>query len=90
MNEHQFMNLFPKRKDFTRWDSICKTRIDRVYVNNNFEVKHYTTKLLVDSDHLTVICGVSFKGEDVNYWKLNTDPEMFYYDIRIKRRNKQN
>lgn len=43
------------------------------YVNNNFEVKHYTIKLLVDSDHLTVICGVSFKGEErVNYWKLNT------------------
>lgn len=50
-----------------------KTRIDRVYINNNFNAKHYVTKLLVESDHLAVICRVSFKCEErLDYWKLNT------------------
>ena len=77
MNEYDmhdtFRMVYPDRIDFTRFDRTCKTRIDRIYVNKKFAVISYKTKMLIDSDHLTVIYTINFLNDQcVNYWKLNT------------------
>ena len=68
-----FRMVYPDRIDFTRFGRTCKTRIDRIYVNIKFAVISYKTKMLIDSDHLTVISTINFLNDKcINYWKLNT------------------
>uniref|UniRef100_A0A3B1JL75 Endonuclease/exonuclease/phosphatase domain-containing protein n=1 Tax=Astyanax mexicanus TaxID=7994 RepID=A0A3B1JL75_ASTMX len=41
-----FRIVYPNRIDFTRFDSVYKTRIDRIYVNKKFSIISYKTKML--------------------------------------------
>lgn len=76
MEEHQFLDVFrvlhPEEIDYTRFDSTGKSRIDRVYINNSLQAERHWTKLVVESDHLTVFCSIILNNEERRtYWKLN-------------------
>lgn len=68
-----FRALHPDDFGFTRFDYKTKTRIDRIYVSNQIKIKEYTTKALINSDHLVIGCKIiDVKEKQTNAWKLNT------------------
>lgn len=67
-----FRKLNPNVEGFTRFDSLCKTRIDRIYTSKTINPINYNTILTDASDHLIVMSLLSVgKNEKRGYWKLN-------------------
>ena len=68
-----FRVLHPNDVGYTRFDRNVKTRVDRIYINENITPITYKTRPLVNSDHLAVVALLRFgETEKGGYWRLNT------------------
>uniref|UniRef100_A0A3B1JYF2 exodeoxyribonuclease III n=1 Tax=Astyanax mexicanus TaxID=7994 RepID=A0A3B1JYF2_ASTMX len=69
-----FRILYPNKIDYTRFDTSCNSRIDRIYTSEKVTVLSYITKLLIESDHLTVITHIKINESEQckHFWKMNT------------------
>ena len=67
-----FRTLYPNDVSYSRFESISKTRIDRIYISKALSPINYSTCFIDTSDHLLVASSIAF-GENAKrgYWKLN-------------------